>query len=97
MPLLKTASPRIRLLIGAGGQADGGSSSAIAQVFGLSAAEAEVALLLVYGHSLRSAAEVLGVSEHTVRTQTKKIYARTGCSGQVQLVRNILGSSAFTA
>ena len=56
-----------------------------------------MALLLVYGHSLRSAAEVLGVSEHTVRTQTKKIYARTGCSGQVQLVRNILGSSAFTA
>ena len=96
MPLLKTASPRIRLLIGAGGQTDGGSSNAIAQVFGLSAAEAEVALLLVYGHSLRSAAEVLGVSEHTVRTQTKKIYARTGCSGQVQLVRNILGSSAFT-
>ena len=97
MPLLKTASPRIRLLVGAGRQAAGGSASAIAQVFGLSAAEAQVALLLVHGHSLRSVAETLGVSEHTVRTQTKKIYARTGCCGQLELVRSILASTAFAA
>ena len=53
------------------------------------------ALLLVHGQSMRSVAETLGVSEHTVRTQTKKIYARTGCCGQLELVRSILASTAF--
>lgn len=97
IPLLKSASPKIRLLIGTGSQAVDGSSNAIAQVFGLSAAQAQLSLLLVQGHSLRSAAQTLGLSEHTVRTQIKKIYARTACSGQVELVRRILGSTAFMA
>ena len=92
---LKGATPKLRLLISAGSQARKVSSKAIAQVFGISQAEAEVVLLLTRGHSLRSAAQALGVSEHTVRTQTKKIYARTGCAGQNELLLRVLSSTAF--
>lgn len=95
-PGLGEATPKICLWISTGQSACKASSQAIAQVFGLSPAEAEVALLLAQGHSLRSAAQTLAVSEHTVRTQTKKIYARTGCAGQVELLRSILGSTAIT-
>ncbi|MBC7372089.1 MAG: hypothetical protein H7326_11015 [Bdellovibrionaceae bacterium] len=51
----------------------------------LTAAEKEVALLLMKGLSLREAAEVRGVSEKTARAQSFAVYAKSGLSGRAEL------------
>jgi DNA-binding CsgD family transcriptional regulator len=58
--------------------------------FGLSPAETRVALLLSEGHSLRQISEMLGVSFHTVRSQTKSIFGKTDVRRQSELVRILL-------
>jgi DNA-binding CsgD family transcriptional regulator len=56
------------------------------QNFGLTPAEARLALILQAGDDLRSAAANLGVSPETVRKQIKSIFAKTGVKRQVDLV-----------
>ncbi len=56
-------------------------------VFGLTAAEARVALALFEGQTPREAAEMLNVSFNTVRTQLARIFDKTGVSRQADLVR----------
>lgn len=51
----------------------------------LSASEAEVALLLVKGLSMKEIAEVREVKEKTVRSQAASIYAKAGCAGRHEL------------
>jgi len=54
--------------------------------FGLTPAEARLALSLQSGKDLQSAAASLGVSAETVRKQVKSIFAKTGVKRQVDLV-----------
>jgi len=56
-------------------------------MFRLSAAEARVAALIVEGYAVSEAATMLKISVHTVRTQLKNIFAKTGVSRQNELVR----------
>jgi DNA-binding CsgD family transcriptional regulator/PAS domain-containing protein len=56
-------------------------------LFGLSAAEARVALALFEGLDPRQAAERLGVSFYTVRGHLVRIFDKTHTHGQVQLAR----------
>ncbi len=49
--------------------------------------QAEVALLVLKGHSSASIALILGLSIHTVRVFRKQIYARCRISGQAELFR----------
>lgn len=56
-------------------------------LYGLTAAELEVANGLITGYSLREIASLRGVSIGTVRGQVKSIFARTGASSQSDLVR----------
>jgi DNA-binding CsgD family transcriptional regulator len=51
----------------------------------LSASEAEVALLLVKGLSMKEIAEVRQVKEKTVRSQAASVYAKAGCAGRHEL------------
>jgi DNA-binding NarL/FixJ family response regulator len=51
----------------------------------LSASEAEVALLLVKGLSMKEIAEVRQVKEKTVRSQAASVYAKSGCAGRHEL------------
>lgn len=51
----------------------------------LSAAEKEVALLLLKGLSLKEVAEVRGVSEKTVRAQSLSVYSKSGLAGRAEL------------
>lgn len=51
----------------------------------LTAAEKEVALLLLKGLSLKEIADVRSVSEKTARTQSFSIYAKSGLNGRAQL------------
>lgn len=54
--------------------------------YGLSRAEQRVCTLLVGGARARDIAEALNLSVSTVRTQLRSIYAKTGTSGQVELI-----------
>lgn len=51
----------------------------------LTAAEKEVALLLLKGLSLKEVADVRGVSEKTARAQSFSIYAKSGLAGRAEL------------
>ncbi len=55
------------------------------QQWGLSDSEAEVALLLIKGLSMKEIAEVRAVKEKTVRTQAASIYAKSDQAGRHEL------------
>ena len=56
-------------------------------LFGLTPAEARLALELAHGASPRDAANRLGVTWNTTRTQLKAVLAKTGTNRQAALVR----------
>jgi DNA-binding CsgD family transcriptional regulator len=58
--------------------------------FGLTPAEARVAVLLGDGNSPSTIAQQLGVSSNTVKSQLASIYSKTGTSRQAQLVRLLM-------
>jgi DNA-binding CsgD family transcriptional regulator/PAS domain-containing protein len=66
-------------------------------MFGLSPAECRVALLLSDGHAARQIADMIGVSENTVRSQVKSIYFKSGVRRQGELMRLLLANSVVTA
>lgn len=55
------------------------------QAWELSAAEKEIAFLLLKGLSLKDIARVRGTSEKTVRAQSASIYAKSGLAGRSEL------------
>lgn len=67
------------------------------RLFELSRSEARLAGLLADGLSLEEAAMYLGVSRHTVRTQLRSIFIKTGTNRQGDLVRILLSSVAALA
>jgi DNA-binding CsgD family transcriptional regulator len=69
----------------------------LAQELGISAREAEVAAHLSTGKSLKHISQCLGVSDHTVRTHLKTIYAKTGLRSQAELVRRVVTGPAMHA
>ena len=71
------------------------SNERIAAHFGLSRSEARLLAQLCDGHTLRSAAEVLGWTEETARSTSKVIFARLGVSGQPAIIRRIMGSGVW--
>ncbi|WP_175803804.1 helix-turn-helix transcriptional regulator [Burkholderia cenocepacia] len=66
-------------------------------LLGLSRTEAELAVQLCHGRTLVEAAQALGLTEQTVRTYSKQIFAKTGARRQADLVRLILTSVATLA
>jgi DNA-binding CsgD family transcriptional regulator len=67
----------------------------IATLFDLAPSEARLAALLTQGMTLAEAAAETGLTESTVRSYSKKIYAKVGVSRQTDLVRLILRSVAM--
>lgn len=61
------------------------------QLFGLTAAESAVALLIISGYGVRAAADELSVSQTTVRTHLQRVYGKTGAHTQAQLA-NLIGA-----
>ncbi len=71
---------------------------AVAQgVYGLSAAQAQLATLVAQGNDLSVAADRLGVSINTVRTHMQRMFDRTGVHSQSALVGLLLSTEAPTA
>lgn len=62
------------------------SSDHSSRRLGLTAAEARLAAKLVQGLQIADAAESLGISTHTARTQLKSIFAKTGARRQSELL-----------
>ena len=62
----------------------------LVDLFDLTPAEARLAWSLAQGLSIVEAAEAHALTVETARYYSKKIYAKTGARGQVDLVRNIL-------
>ncbi len=62
----------------------------LVDLFDLTPAEARLAWSLAQGLSIAEAAEEHGLTVETARYYSKRIYAKTGARGQVDLVRNIL-------
>jgi OOP family OmpA-OmpF porin len=67
----------------------------LADAFGLTATEAEVARLVAQGRGMPFVAESLGVSLNTARTHLKSVYDKTGLNHQSALARAI--ASRFPA
>ena len=59
-------------------------------LYSLSPAESELVQLLSSGHSLEEAARMRDVTINTVRTQLKRVFAKTQTSGQADLVQMVL-------
>lgn len=70
------------------------SRQSLADLFDLTPAEANLAILLARGLSLAEVSETQSVSQHTARAQLKSIFAKTGVSRQAELVRLIIKSVA---
>jgi DNA-binding CsgD family transcriptional regulator/tetratricopeptide (TPR) repeat protein len=68
---------------------------AVIGLYGLTAAEARLAVLLATGVRVDAAAAQLGISVHTARTQLKRTLRKTETHRQADLVRLLLTTSAF--
>lgn len=67
------------------------------RLFGLSPAEARLATRLADGDGLDEAAQLLGISRNTARSQLQSVFAKTGVNRQGDLVRLLLSSVASHA
>lgn len=67
-------------------------AEALQKVYGMSPAEAAVAIGLANGLTLSEIARSNGVSQETVRSQLKSVFSRMGVKRQQDVIRVILGS-----
>lgn len=67
----------------------------LCSLYGLTQAEARIAAEIVDGKSMTEIAEDNGVSQNTVKSQLKRIFAKTETQGQSDLIRLILRSPAM--
>ncbi|PLW68118.1 helix-turn-helix transcriptional regulator [Pseudohalioglobus lutimaris] len=66
----------------------------LGELFELTPAESNLAILLARGLSLAEVSETQSISQHTARAQLKSIFAKTGVSRQAELVRLVIKSVA---
>lgn len=66
----------------------------LSQLYGVTPAESEVLRLLVAGQTVLEIADALDVTPRTVRAHVQSLFAKTGVSRQVDLVREIITISA---
>ncbi len=90
-------SPCVILYLNDGARKNTAPEQIVARLFGLTAAEVALALLLAEGCTLAQAAAKLELTENSARTCSKRIFAKTGVSRQAELVRLILSSVALLA
>jgi DNA-binding CsgD family transcriptional regulator len=88
------SSPCVAVFISDPDLRESASQQILGQLFELSPAESNLAILLSRGLTLAEASEMQHISQHTARAQLKSIFAKTGVSRQAELVRLILKSVA---
>ena len=70
---------------------------AFAKLYGLTGGELRVLLALAQGLGGKEAADMLGISEPTVRTHLQRIFSKTGTSRQADLLRLLQSATPPTA
>ncbi len=68
---------------------------ALAELFHMSRAEAQLAGRIAAGDTLAAAATALGISVNTVRNQLRAVFAKIGVTRQADLLRVLLGNVTF--
>ena len=63
----------------------------LCSLYGLTLAEAKVAVAATAPGSVAELAEALSLGSNTVKTQLKQVYAKTGVSGRAELMRLLMG------
>ncbi len=71
------------------------STQALREAYGLTPAEARLMAALADGERLEDYADRQQISIHTVRTQSKQIFAKTGHGRQADLIREVLANPAL--
>ena len=66
----------------------------LSETYGLTPAEVRATETIVNGGTVQEVAGLLGVSENTVRTQLKQIYAKTGVDSRARLVKLVYSLSS---
>jgi DNA-binding CsgD family transcriptional regulator len=64
----------------------------LGRLYGLTPAEARLAMALVNGAELRGYAEALSISYYTARAHLRSIFQKTGHSRQADLIRDIVSN-----
>ncbi len=88
------SSPCVAVFISDPDLRETASQQTLGDLFDLTPAEANVAILLSRGLNLAEVSEAQNISQHTARAQLKSIFAKTGMSRQAELVRLVLKSVA---
>jgi len=88
------SSPSAAIFISDPDLHESASRQTLAELFELTPAEANLAILLARGLSLAEVSDTQNVSQHTARAQLKSIFAKTGVSRQAELVRLVIKSVA---
>lgn len=70
---------------------------AVADLYGLTPAEARLVEALLGGETVAEYAERAGVSANTAKTQLKRVFAKTGCGRQAELVAAVLDNPVLRA
>ena len=89
---IDVAWPRAILFVADPEDAAGVRSESLREGFGLTSAEAALALEILKGDGLRAAANRLAISLATAHTELARAFAKTGTRRQAELVRLILKS-----
>lgn len=82
-------APRVLVVVRGSENSLRGLTDTLRTAFGLTPAEADVALMLAEGHSPEQIAGRREVSAGTVRIQVKKVYQKLGVSRQAELVARL--------
>ncbi|WP_342241454.1 helix-turn-helix transcriptional regulator [Inquilinus sp. OTU3971] len=82
---------RVAVFVSDPDRIDAPAAAVVRELFGLTAAEAEVAVEIGRGEGLQSVADRLSIAVTTARTHLAHIFDKTGTSRQAELVRLLLG------
>ena len=88
------AIPSVAIFVSDPDLRESASQQILGELFGLTPAEANLAILLARGLSLSEASATQHISLHTSRSQLNSVFSKTGVSRQAELVRLVLKSVA---
>ena len=83
------------IFIADGAQAVAIDPASVQSAYGLTPAEAKVAIALLEASSAQDVAEALGISTNTVNTHIRRIYAKFGVDTRARFVKLMLGLAAL--
>lgn len=92
LPAIHSGTGALALFLALPGEEPPLEPETVRELFGLTTAEARLAVALAQGISLVEAARRLGITHNTAKTQLRAIFAKTGARRQSQLV-GILAST----